>query len=84
MSFHFNLGVVYRHQEKIDEAIAAYTQAVTLDRAYVKAWYDLGHMHRLNHDNEKAVEAFRKYLALVEGKDPQGAKRAREEIQALE
>ena len=47
------------------------------------AWYDLGHMHRLNHDNDKAIEAFTKYLDLTGGKDAKADKEVRDTIEAL-
>jgi Flp pilus assembly protein TadD len=79
----FNLGVVYRRQEKIDKAIVQYSKAVELKPTYAKAWYDLGHMHRLNHDNEKAVNAFSHYLELTKGKDPKSDAAVKKQIDAL-
>src|SRR5690606_22950702 len=70
---HFNLAVALRHQEKVDEAIPAYQRAVELDPVMAPAWYDLGVMHRANHDNELAVAAFSHYLELVRAKDPKAA-----------
>ena len=47
------------------------------------AWYDLGHMYKLNHDNDKAVEAFNAYLELNKGKDAEAQKNVEAEVQAL-
>ena len=40
-------------------------------------------MYKENHDNDKAVDAFKHYLDLKKGKDADGEKRVIEECQAL-
>ncbi len=81
--YYFNIAVVYRRWEKIDEAIKYYKLALDKQPNMHAAWYDLGHMHRLNHDNELAIEAFTKYLKLTGGKDAAQDKEVREAIEAL-
>jgi len=40
-------------------------------------------MYKLDHQNDKAIAAFNKYLALNKGKDAAGQKRVEDEIGAL-
>ena len=40
-------------------------------------------MYKQNHDNDKAVAAFNKYLELNKGKDAGGQKRVEDELGAL-
>ena len=40
-------------------------------------------MHRANHDNEPAIEAFNRYLELTRGKDAAQDKRVEEQIVEL-
>jgi Flp pilus assembly protein TadD len=86
--FHFNLAVAYRRQtdknpEVIPQAITEYEKATSLDPANAEGWFDLGFMYKLDHQNDKAVEAFHKYLELNKGKDTGGQKRIEDEIGAL-
>ena len=48
-----------------------------------KAWYDLGHMHRLNHSNDQAIAAFRTFFELTKEKDPAAAEEAAAQIESL-
>jgi len=79
---HFDLAVVYRVQEEVDLAIEHYSAATRLDPKMAPAWYDLGIMHRLNHDNPKAVEAFEMWLQITGGKTKE-ADQVKKEIEAL-
>ena len=47
------------------------------------AWYDLGYMYKLNHDDPKAIEAFNTYLELNKGKDADAQKNVEGEVLAL-
>ncbi|HEY3353756.1 MAG TPA: tetratricopeptide repeat protein [Polyangia bacterium] len=60
----FNLGVAYRVKGNIDAAIEQYLEAVKADDRHADAWHDLGMMWAQKRENEKAVDAFRKHLAL--------------------
>jgi Flp pilus assembly protein TadD len=87
-SIHFNLAVVYRRQTEknpdvIPQAIAEYEKASALDPGNADAWWDLGLMYKQDHQNDKAVAAFQKYLDLTKGKDASGQKRAEDEIGSL-
>jgi tetratricopeptide (TPR) repeat protein len=86
--FHFNLAVAYRTQSEknpdlIPESITEYEKATSLEPGNVEAWFDLGFMYKQDHQNDKAITAFQKYLELNKGKDPGGQKRIEDEIGAL-
>lgn len=86
--FHFNLAVAYRRQteknpELIAQAITEYEKATSLDPTSVDGWYDLGFMYKQDHQNDKAIAAFSKYLELNKGKDAGGQKRVEDEVGAL-
>jgi superkiller protein 3 len=87
-SIHFNLAVVYRRQTEknpdvIPLAITEYEKAAALDPGNIDVWWDLGLMYKQDHQNEKAIDAFQKYLDRNKGKDASGQKRAEDEIGAL-
>lgn len=87
-SFHFDLAVVYRRQtaknpDLIPQAIAEYEKATGLDPDEAEGWFDLGFMYKQDHQNDKAIAAFNKYLELNKGKDAGGQKRIEDEIGAL-
>jgi tetratricopeptide (TPR) repeat protein len=87
-SIHFNLGAAYRRQsaknpDVIPKAIAEYETATTLDPGDTDAWFDLGFMYKQDHQNEKAIAAFNRYLELNKGKDASGQKRIEDEIGTL-
>jgi tetratricopeptide (TPR) repeat protein len=87
-SFHFNLAVAYRRQTEknpdvLPLAIAEYEKATSLDPASAEGWFDLGFMYKQDHQNDKAVAAFNKYLSLNKGKDTGGQKRVEDEISAM-
>jgi tetratricopeptide (TPR) repeat protein len=87
-SFHFNLAVVYRRQTEknpdlITQAITEYEKATSLAPENADGWWDLGLMYKQDHQNDKAIAAFQKYLDLNKGKDAAGQKRAEDEIGAL-
>jgi tetratricopeptide (TPR) repeat protein len=86
--FHFNLAVVYRRQteknpEMIPQAITEYEKATTLDPGNKEGWFDLGFMYKQDHQNDKAIAAFNKYIELNKGKDTGGQKRVEDEIGSM-
>ena len=87
-SFHFNLAVAFRRQTQknpdlIPQAITEYEKATALEPGNAEGWFDLGFMYKQDHQNEKAIAAFNKYLELNKGKDAGGQKRIEDEIGAL-
>ena len=86
--FHFNLAVAYRRQteknpELIPQAITEYEKATSLDPGNAEGWFDLGFMYKQDHQTDKAIAAFNKYLELNKGKDAGGQKRVEDEVGAL-
>jgi len=67
----FLLGSFYQEDERYDEAVVLYRQAVDLDPSYDKALKNLGiiHMNVYNHQTE-AAEYFKRYLQ-IKPDDPQ-------------
>ena len=87
-SIHFNLGAAYRRQstknpDMIPKAIAEYETATTLNPGQTDSWFDLGFMYKQDHQNDKAIAAFNRYLELNRGKDAGGQKRIEDEVAAL-
>lgn len=87
-SFHFDLAVAYRRQtaknpDLIPQAIAEYEKATSLDPSDAAGWFDLGFMYKQDHQSDKAIAAFNKYLELNKGKDEGGQKRVEDEVVAL-
>ena len=79
---------MYRRQTEknpdvIPLAITEYEKAAALDPGNIDVWWDLGLMYKQDHQNEKAIDAFQKYLDRNKGKDASGQKRAEDEIGAL-
>jgi Flp pilus assembly protein TadD len=86
--FHFNLAVAYRRQTEknpdvIPRAITEYETATSLEPGNAEGWFDLGFMYKQDHQNDKAIAAFNKYLELNKGKDSGGQKRVEDEIGAM-
>jgi Flp pilus assembly protein TadD len=86
--FHFNLAVAYRRQTEknpdlIPKAIIEYETATSLDPGNAEGWFDLGFMYKQDHQSDKAIAAFNKYLALNKGKDAAGQKRIEDEVGSL-
>src|SRR5262249_41830955 len=54
-----SLGVLWTEQQRLDDAIAAFQQALARDPAYSAAHYNLGNAHRAKGDLETATECFR-------------------------
>ena len=86
--FHFNLAVALRRKtekdpDQIPAAIAEYEKATGLEPGNADTWFDLGYMYKQDHQNDKAIEAFNKYLELNKGKDSAGAKKIQEELGSM-
>jgi len=64
---HFEKGFDYFQQEKWDEAMAEFQEAIRLDPEFGDAYWGLGYSHANKGEFEKAIEALEKYLQLVPG-----------------
>ena len=66
---HFEKGFDYFQQEKWDEAIAEFQEAIRLDPAFSAAYLGLGYSYVSKGEFQKATEALEKYLQLEPGAD---------------
>ncbi|HEY3939832.1 MAG TPA: tetratricopeptide repeat protein [Bryobacteraceae bacterium] len=57
--FFNDLGVLHKQHGRLDEAIAAYQQALALNPQFANAHYNLGNAHRAKNNLEPAAESFR-------------------------
>jgi len=60
---HFNLGVLYEDQDKLEEAEAAWKKAIEVDPDHAAAHYNLGVLYK---DQDKLEEAEAEYLKAIE------------------
>ena len=61
---HYNLGTLYYQQSRVDEAAAAFGEAVRLKPNYVDALLRLGQMQHIKSDFPAAEKAFRQALRI--------------------
>lgn len=61
---YFTLGNLMMQEEKYAEAIKAYENAVRLDPTFSEAWNHLAICYQNTGQNDKAIEAFKKYKAI--------------------
>ena len=74
---HFEKGLEYGNQDKWDEAIAEFQEAIRLDPEFGRAYWGLGYSYLAKGELGKAIEALEKYLQL----EPDASDRA--EVEAL-
>jgi len=60
-----NLGAVYIHQKKYDEAVRVFERAARIRPGYANALYNLANAYRLKGDTVKAAETLEKTILLV-------------------
>jgi len=63
---YFTLGNLMMQEEKYPEAIKAYENAVRLDPTFSDAWNHLAICYQNTGQQEKAIEALKKYKAITE------------------
>ena len=63
-SIHLALGHLLRLQNRLQEAIAHYQQALALDASLAEGWSGLAHCHFELHDTTRAIDAYRRQEAL--------------------
>ncbi|TXT25729.1 MAG: methyltransferase type 12 [Gallionellaceae bacterium] len=61
---HYNLGLAFRAQGKLDEAIASYRRAIALQPGYAEAHFNLGNALQKQGKLDEAIASYRKALAL--------------------
>lgn len=64
----FSLGFAYNKTGQVDNAIEAFSQALSFDSNYTLAWCNLGIMYGLSKQSKKAINAFSQAL-LIDPKD---------------
>jgi len=62
----FNLAITYEKLGKNKEAIKTYDRLIEVDNEFTMAYYNRGHLKRLNGEYENAIADFEKVLALEE------------------
>lgn len=68
-SGYYNLALIYSNQEKYDQAVDAYNEALKLTPKSYQAWHQLGKVHATMLNFDKAVESYQK-AALLNPKFP--------------
>jgi len=63
--FHFTLGLVLKDDKKLSEAVACFSEAISLDPGYARAYYRRGHAYFYENNLEKARADLEKVTELV-------------------
>jgi predicted O-linked N-acetylglucosamine transferase (SPINDLY family) len=63
-STHLALGHLLRLQNRLQEAIVHYQQALALDGSLAQGWSGIAHCHFELHDTTRAIEAYRRHEVL--------------------
>ena len=70
---HLSLAEAYQRESRLDEAIAEYTQAITLKPDYATAFFGLGHTYDRKRLDDSARDAYRQAIKFNRGLDPDGS-----------
>jgi Flp pilus assembly protein TadD len=80
-----NLAKALRAEKRYAEAIPHYEAAIKAgDDRDPGLWFDLAYSYEQTQQKEKALDAYRRHLALIKGKDAKGAEHVEEVIKKLE
>lgn len=80
-----NLAKALRAEKRYAEAIPHYETAIKAgDDRDPGLWFDLAYSYEQTQQKEKALDAYRRHLALIKGKDAKGAEHVEEVIKKLE
>lgn len=86
---HYALGTCYLNEQKIFEAVSEFRQTIQLRPDFSEAHFILAQAYELTGEKDKALDAYKKFLEIVQGSMDHGAKmakymeRAQERIKAL-
>ena len=59
-----DLGLVYAHMGKIDEAITEYKKALAINPNFAEAYYNLGNAYSAKGQTEESIAAYKRALAI--------------------
>jgi tetratricopeptide (TPR) repeat protein len=80
-----NLAKALRAEKRYAEAIPHYEAAIKAgDDRDAGLWFDLAYSYEQTQQKGKALEAYKRHLALIKGKDAKGAEHVEEVIKKLE
>jgi Flp pilus assembly protein TadD len=80
-----NLAKALRAEKRYAEAIPHYEAAIKAgDDRDPGLWFDLAYSYEQTQQKDKALDAYRRHLALIKGKDAKGAEHVEEVIRKLE
>jgi tetratricopeptide (TPR) repeat protein len=95
---HYHLGRILLETGKVDDAMASFERAITVNTAFEPAYLALASMHEARHEKDQAVAVLKKYLQhvnprnreirhqlvriYVDAKDYQGARKELEDLLA--
>jgi len=66
-----DLGTMYRQDNQLEKSIECYEKAVKLDPQNKNAWFNIGIVYKFDKmDDQKALQAWKKFLTLVPTDDP--------------
>ena len=68
---HHDLGVLYQAQERYNDALAQYQEAVRKDSTYAVAWKDMAALYALANRDKEAAQSYLTYTQLRQD-DPDG------------
>ena len=60
----FNLGLIYANTNKLNNAVDCFDKVISIDNKYTYAYYALGLAYEYQHDNQRAVLNYKKYVLL--------------------
>jgi tetratricopeptide (TPR) repeat protein len=80
-----NLAKALRAEKRYAEAIPHYEAAIKAgDDRDAGLWFDLAYSYEQTQQKDKALDAYKRHLALIKGKDAKGAEHVEEVIRKLE
>jgi tetratricopeptide (TPR) repeat protein len=86
---HFALGTCYLNEQKLFEAVSEFRQTIQLKPDFSEAHFILAQAYELTGEKDKALDAYKKFLEIVQGGMDHGAKmgkyieRAQERVKTL-
>ncbi|MFH1147841.1 MAG: tetratricopeptide repeat protein [Pseudomonadota bacterium] len=79
-----NLGIVYKKQNKLHDAMTAYKKAIALDPTAPEAYYNLGILFDDDGDYKRASSAYRQFLQFATDRYQAQKQKVRERLTLIE